>query len=214
MADIVPTQKSRAVALKESYTPQQFIVEHSPVAMQRMLFDCTIQQAIGSDLITLTEVREAYGLEAVAVYIKSWIINLNSFFNKSQEMRPEQANETALLFLKKAPFLNIAELTLFFNGVKMGEYGELAGYLDGARILNYLGQFLGKRSAELARQKKQEEQKNSMSMAEAASRLVDMMPQELKDYIKNHDMRTVKKSEEELLRENEEKSRQVKRLYQ
>lgn len=186
----------RVQQLKKRFTSQELIVAYSPAALQKKHLNTTLAEAIGSRVMTLAEIHQAYGLETVQLYIHSWLLQLNLFLNRREPMSDDQLEETSLLLYRKAHQLNLAELTLFFSSVKMGDYGEIAGYLDGTKILSYLSQFLSKRSEAQARLLRANEQRNSLSMAEASASLMKLMREqrpelyeELKDSINKASVR-------------------------
>lgn len=204
MANVVK-QSNRVLKIREQYSSQQFVVAYGPAVLQKRFMGIPLQQAVKEKIARLVEVQEAYGADTVLTYIHSWILQLNLFLNRKEPMSDAQIEETSLLFFQKGKQLNLAELTFFFSSVKMGEYGEIAGYLDGPKILSYLGQFLTKRSAELGRLLQQEQQRLKTQEMEEANRTKVSMPQDIKERLFSCIKTAAVATEQELKAQNDRK---------
>lgn len=200
----------RVLKIREKYTSQNFIKEYSPVALQKRFVELSLQQAISEKIARLSEVMQAYGYEAVLTYIHSWILQLDLFLNRKVPMSDAQLEEASLLFYQKGKQLNLAELTLFFNTVKMGDYGELIGYLDGPRLLSYLGQFIAKRDAEVTRLLRKAEREQVQSAIEKEKALFVPMPEEMKQRIFGCIGKVSEKTEQELKADNDGRVKRIK----
>lgn len=127
-------------------SPSQFMVRFSP-QIQRKLRELGADYAEASryDYPTIGELREAYGGEVVHAWMCVMVENLNDFCGVKQKMTDEQKEEVAHILMCECVRLNIAEVALFFDKVKRGEFGEYYGILDTVRTMKTLKSFMSER---------------------------------------------------------------------
>lgn len=127
-------------------SPSQFMVRFSPT-IQRKLRELGTDYADASryDYPTIGELREAYGGEVVHAWMCVMVENLNDFCGVKQKMTDEQKEEVAHILMCECVRLNIAEVALFFDKVKRGEFGEYYGILDTVRTMKILKSFMAER---------------------------------------------------------------------
>lgn len=100
----------------------------------------SIQQAITSNLPSIAKInREDPELsrEVVSEFISDFV----EFLNVGKIMNVNQISQTAIYILQYFPHLNLADLKVFFDKMKVGHYGKFYDSVDGQLILSKLDEY-------------------------------------------------------------------------
>lgn len=100
-----------------------------------------------SDSSALATIRKEQGQEATEEVLYLLLTGLVNFFNVGKTMSAVQIRETARLILSDYYFLKIADLQLFVDKFKKGEFGALFDRLDGGVILSAIKTYCEERIA-------------------------------------------------------------------
>lgn len=156
--------------------------------------------------------------ENLAISVLAEIItDYVQFVNIGKNMNVKQIAQTSTLIFQYFPHLNLADLKLFFDKMKLGHYGNNYDAVDGQKILLFLDSYNSERMEEVATvktaqhndQKKQERLNTDFhpSVVEAMKKAIGE-----KDYSKNFEPKEERpKTESELLIQRW--SRQFDNLY-
>lgn len=101
----------------------------------------SIHQAVTSDFLSIAKVKKNYGdIQAKAIVV-DMLVGFIQFINVGKTMNAEQVAETVKMIESYFPHLNLADLKLFFDKMKLGHYGKFYDRLDGMVILENLEQY-------------------------------------------------------------------------
>lgn len=95
----------------------------------------TVESALKSDLIKLSELKTIYKENTPFYFIESWLLQLNIFVNTENKLSGEQIKELARYVYDEVYMLNIAEFTLLFKRIKNGHYGVFYNRIDATQIV-------------------------------------------------------------------------------
>lgn len=123
---------------------------------------------------TLQQAGTIYGDEAISLWIKIQLEDLNNYCGVKEKMTPEQLGEIASIFLYNYGEIKIAEFALFMIKFKSGKYGQFYGTVDPLIITTAMNEFMddrmiafriSERERELreAAQKREEWKKNAIT---------------------------------------------------
>ena len=105
----------------------------------RALKNCkTVAKAINSGTPSLSSLVRTMGDKKVEAYIKIWLIDLNETLGLKTPLKEHQIDTIAFYIVDKYRNLNIADINLIFNIVKLGEY---KGVYDRVTIPTVMGWF-------------------------------------------------------------------------
>lgn len=139
------TQTSCALGLKASL--QTILDRYNPKRDNSF----TLAEAVSDKHPVLAEIRSVYGQERAWACVYPHIMSLNEF-SKKTKMDDYQKQELARLFAKRFYYFNLAEVNLFFEKVKSGEYGTFYGVIDPMDIMEKAKTFEQERNREIDRQ--------------------------------------------------------------
>lgn len=94
----------------------------------------TTVDALKSQKIKLFELTQAYGEQNILYWIESWLVGLSLYMDF--EINEQQSKTTAMFILEDCYMFNIPELTLLFNRIKKGHYGNFYGKFNGQIIMD------------------------------------------------------------------------------
>lgn len=120
----------------------------SPKNVQSSILKLSIRsnkQAYLAQSVSLAQFSLAYSKDNAYLMIETWLLDFNAFAGVNNKLDANQISQLAMLIYSEAYGLNFAELGLFFNRIKKGEYGQLYGAVDPIKIMVFLGQFLNQR---------------------------------------------------------------------
>lgn len=100
----------------------------------------SISQVIKSNLPSLAKIRKSDPEIAKEVVIE-FITDFVQFLNVGKSMNVSQINQTSILMLQYFPHLNLADLKLFFERMKIGQFGKFYDRVDGQLILEKLDEY-------------------------------------------------------------------------
>ncbi len=100
----------------------------------------TIKDSLTAPILRSLEAK--YGKDDLATVIAYQIMQTAAFFNLGNNIREDQALETAYLILEKYPAETLQDFTLVFKNAKTGRYGELYNRLDGQTIFKWIEAYL------------------------------------------------------------------------
>jgi len=119
-----------------------------------------------SNLPSIAKIRKDDQIIAIAV-VTEFINDFVEFLNVGKIMNASQIDQTSKFILQYFPHLNLADLKVFFDKMKLGHYGKFYDSVDGQLILSKLEEYNQERMNEFERAKslehnrfKQEEQTN------------------------------------------------------
>lgn len=98
---------------------------------------------------TLSQVKKVYGDKVAHSWLFIQLNDLNEFAGTEKKMSIDQMKEATQTFTWKYHYLKLAELMLFFQLFKAGEFGHFYGCVDSMRIGEALQTFLAYRSNKL-----------------------------------------------------------------
>lgn len=98
---------------------------------------------------TLRTVAGAYGRATAEAWLEIQLNDLARFAGASVKLNAMQSEETARVILAGWPWLNVAELSLFFFRFKAGRYGHFYGAVDPLVITSALREFARQRVGEI-----------------------------------------------------------------
>lgn len=152
-------------------SPAEFMQRFSP-AIQWKIREAGIDYVSASryKYPTVGELREVYGVEVVHPWLCVMVDNLNDFCGVKQKMTDSQKEEVAHILMCECVRLNIAEVALFFDKVKRGEFGEYYGILDSVRTLKILKDFMRERRSSINRALEAEEKERQARERESWGR--------------------------------------------
>lgn len=153
---------------------------------------------------------------AVAI-VTEFIIDYAEFVNLGHNMNARQIAETSKLILSYFPHLNLADLKLFFDKMKLGHYGKNYNAVDGQKILSFIEEYNNERMEEVSnlkyevhKQQKEAEKTNVVFHPDVVEALKKAVGE--KDHSKNFiQEKEVKKTKDQLLIERW--TRQFDNLY-
>lgn len=153
-------------------SPAELMVRLSP-DVQRYALRLTPQQALELRSSTLAEIAQVYGEDTVALLISAWLEELCRFCRTNPDMMltENQLRQAAELMYAEAACLNVAELSLFFVGVKRGDYGKFYGAVDAQSILCFLQEYKRERSAAMQQRRRRYEQQQRKAEYEAMMKI-------------------------------------------
>lgn len=121
-------------------TTEQKSLTKSETSIQRVLWnnkETSIEKVLESDSKALSLIKKENTQESALAFIKAFILDLNDFLNVKEKMNAKQIDQTAEIIFANYYYLKVADLKLFFNKIKMGDYGVLYR-IDGQLILSFL----------------------------------------------------------------------------
>ncbi len=104
---------------------------------------------------TLAATGQTYGINIVVAIITAWLVSLDRYV-KQGTLSGEQIQEIAILIARQAYFLKLAEVALFFQMLKSGEFGKLFGFTP-IWIMENLKDFMTQRRQELEKYDREQE---------------------------------------------------------
>lgn len=99
-----------------------------------------ISQVIQSNLPSIAKIRKQ-DPEVAQMVVVEFVTDLVEFLNVGKTMNPDQINKTSDYILKFFPHLNLADLRLFFDKMKLGHYGKFYDSVDGQLILSKMEEY-------------------------------------------------------------------------
>ena len=101
----------------------------------------SINQAVNSDFLSLARMKKNYGELQTKALVVDMLVKFIQFINVGKTMNADQVAETVQMIEGYFPHLNLADLKLFFNQMKLGYYGKFYDRIDGMVILENLEQY-------------------------------------------------------------------------
>lgn len=107
----------------------------------------TLQKVLdsGTQTPTLAGLSRTYGEDKTEVYIKIWLVDLQSSLNLKNKMNESQIDECAFFITSEFYMLNLADINFFFSEIKKGKYGVLYESISTDKIMEFLRQYLENR---------------------------------------------------------------------
>ena len=97
----------------------------------------SISQAVQSDLPSIGKIRKS-DPEIINEVLIEFISDFVQFLNVGKIMNVSQINQTSKLISQYFPHLNLADLKVFFEKMKIGQFGLFYDRMDGQLILEKL----------------------------------------------------------------------------
>lgn len=107
----------------------------------------TISQVIQSNLPSIAKIRRQDPEVAQSVVVE-FITDFVEFLNVGKIMNASQIAQTSIYLLQYFPHLNLADLRLFFDKMKLGHYGKFYDSVDGQLILSKMEEYSQERMNE------------------------------------------------------------------
>lgn len=107
----------------------------------------TISQVIQSNLPSIAKIRRQDPEVAQSVVVE-FITDFVEFLNVGKIMNASQISQTSIYLLQYFPHLNLADLRLFFDKMKLGHYGKFYDSVDGQLILSKMEEYSQERMNE------------------------------------------------------------------
>lgn len=107
----------------------------------------TISQVIQSNLPSIAKIRRQDPEVAQSVVVE-FITDFVEFLNVGKIMNASQISQTSIYLLQYFPHLNLADLRLFFDKMKLGHYGKFYDSVDGQLILSKMEEYSHERMNE------------------------------------------------------------------
>lgn len=82
--------------------------------------------------------------------VSEFILDYVEFVNLGNNMNVKQVSQTSQMILSYFPHLNLADLRLFFDKMKLGHYGKNYNAVDGQKILSFIEEYNNERMEEVA----------------------------------------------------------------
>jgi hypothetical protein len=130
----------------------------------------TIKDSLTAPILRSLEAK--YGKDDLATVIAYQIMQTAAFFNLGNNIREDQALETAYLILEKYPAETLQDFTLVFKNAKTGRYGELYNRLDGQTIFKWIEAYL-EQKAEYREQLHQQQKVQGFQQDQEARLLIE-----------------------------------------
>lgn len=105
----------------------------------------TPDNAVKSGFPSIARLKSLYSDVEVKALLVDQIADLVEFVNVGKTMNAKQVAETVNLVQQYFPHLNLADLKVFFERMKIGRYGKFYDRLDGQLILEKLDEYNGER---------------------------------------------------------------------
>lgn len=93
---------------------------------------------------SLNVVRLNFGYDTIELVIKQWLLSTIAFLSK-EPFSDYQVNELVTVLLNKGGKIKLAEMAIFFNNLKSGDYGQIYGDLKPSDITVAFNTFMVKR---------------------------------------------------------------------
>ncbi len=160
-------QRKANLIISEFENPLRFSVELNYEACFirysniRKLEDCQ-----NPKFLKLREIINIFDREIAIEFLKTWIIQLNEYFNLKNEgkLTGRQAEEVAMNILDDYSFLNLPELTILFRNIRKGRYGQIYGRISGLEIYRWVQDFAIERSRAIIKQQEEARKKQGENM--------------------------------------------------
>jgi hypothetical protein len=140
----------------------------------------TIKDSLSAPILRTLEAQ--YGKDDLATVIAYQIMQTAAFFNLGNNIREDQALETAYLILEKYPAETLQDFTLVFKNAKTGKYGELYNRLDGQTIFKWIEAYLDQK-AEFREQLHKQQKANGIQHDQSARLMIETKMEEGKSVI-------------------------------
>ncbi len=108
-------------------------------------------------MIKLSEIAENYNEQTPVLFLQAWIINLAMY--TGLQVEKWQTKDIAIGLYREIRMFNLAELTLFFDFIKRGRYGEFYGRFDGIKIISAARDYRKRRGEVLCKLSEQQQLK-------------------------------------------------------
>lgn len=99
---------------------------------------------------SVNNIRKAYSLEILTVWIIAQLEDVNDFVGVREKMTLAQMEHIAHIVITEYGYLKASELHLFLYRLKAGRYGIFYGCIDPLVITRALTQFMQQRRTEIA----------------------------------------------------------------
>lgn len=99
---------------------------------------------------SLNNIRKAYNIDVLIVWIIAQLEDVNDFVGVRQKMTLPQMEHLACIIISEYGYLKATELHLFLYRLKAGRYGVFYGCIDPLIITRSLTQFMQQRGVEIA----------------------------------------------------------------
>ena len=156
------------------------ISRDSRMELVRLSHSITIQDSLKAPILKNLEAQ--YGKDNLATVIAYQIMQTAAFFNLGNNIREDQALETAYLILEKYPSETLEDFTLVFKNAKTGKYGELYNRLDGQTIFKWIEAHLDQK-AEIREQLHQKQKANGIQHDQSTRLMIETKMEEGKSVI-------------------------------
>ena len=94
-----------------------------------------IEDILGKNYPSIATIGKAHGHNFIEGLISAWIMWLNKHLNLSKPLQEDSVLLTSQMIIKDFYFLKFQDISLIFNGVLKGQYGELYENLNTPKIL-------------------------------------------------------------------------------
>lgn len=128
-------------------SPQEYLAVVNPHSVQ----DC-----LNSPAGTLAKIEKERGAQFVQVVLVNLISDLCLWFNFNRTMNQKQIMETAKILMEKYGQYTPEDFILCFKKIKGLEYGKMMEGIDGAKILDMVGEYDKERDDEIMRMRQKE----------------------------------------------------------
>lgn len=148
-ASMLPVDCSERQVIKRYGNFDKAIAKLAPKNVQAAVVESGInsnRSAFKSDSLKLSQFAKTYSKDNAYLMVELWLLDLSNYAGAGNKLNDDQIQQLAKYFYQDAYALNFAELGLFFNRIKKGQYGEFYGSVDPIKIMNYLTQFLKQRT--------------------------------------------------------------------
>lgn len=130
--------------------PKEFLNKFNPdFCTDRYEHLNTIETALTSGMIKISDIQFAYNKETAIDLIRAWLMNLSIYSGLDSD--ENVIKDIAIHLYSEISMFNLAEFTLFFSKLKKGYYGSLYGRFDGLMICNSARGYMQQRGLVLSR---------------------------------------------------------------
>lgn len=105
----------------------------------------------------LGHLEQAYGRKTPAAWLAIQLADLAEWAGCRQKLRPEQLDELATMMLRDCGHWNMAEVMLFCQRFKRGQYGKFYGAVDPMVVMQAVHEFANERNIAVEQYRRQAE---------------------------------------------------------
>lgn len=127
-------------------TIDEFMIRFNPnIQKELMKRNAGHIECVTYNYPTMQQAAKIYGDEAISLWVKIQLEDLNNYCGVKEKMTAEQLKNLAEIMLYTYGEIKISELALFLLKFKAGKYGQFYGAIDPLVITNAMAEFMDDR---------------------------------------------------------------------